>query len=153
MCTYFTLFAVCSIFFELKIRYCVKNLCVGLKLSSIHAYDCMTFNCHHFLYDSDIVILSFLSSSNQPDAFLLTPMNFSYMYVKHTSWDLFEWLLYNVHCIVCTFSLLLCHTKKNIREIGKGKKGAEKNMEKFRKLTSGIFTDNGPRSLWIFQYV
>jgi hypothetical protein len=37
--------------------------------------------------------------------------------------------------------------KKNIREIGKGKKGAEKNMEKFRKLTSGIFTDNGPRSL------
>lgn len=69
-------YIVCSLFYVLwaKDRYCVKNLCVGLK-ASIYAYR-MTFNCHHFLYMISLFCPSW-ASSNQPNAFLLTTIKFS----------------------------------------------------------------------------
>lgn len=110
MCTYFTLFAVCSMFFWAQYPLLCLKFVFWIK-SFLSAWKPTSLWLSIAIISYDIVISlfcsSFLSSSNQPNAFLLTPMNFIHTNVKHMSWDLFEWLLYNVHCIVDFFPLCL----------------------------------------------
>lgn len=98
------------------------------------------------IYDSDIVILSFLSSSNQPNAFLLTIQWYSRVYVKHMSLR-FIWMTI-VQCPLhrLYFLLHLCFTeRKKAREIGKGKKRKEKEYGK----SSGNWLE---ASLWTVHH-